>query len=272
MHITITPSSIMAGATSHTTFFSLPTELRLQIASYVLEEQSIENRHRSGEYWTDPTYWSASRRDLSILLVCRQFRKDFTQLAWKQTKFLIRNGAVPRVSAQSDERLKHVRKLGIHAADTNVAHWDKFPFNRECLHLDELDITIVRVREVNESVVVNRLVPMFRCLRNVRKVRLLYTGSLNEPRAMGNRLIGAILKKDHYERYDALDAPNIEATWWDWSWSSEQECYVFVAREPKPLMEEEDYMLFIKPKVDEVMGLAVCTFEFSGIIPVLCDF
>jgi hypothetical protein len=257
----------MAEATSHTTFFSLPTELRLHVASYVLEEQPIKNEYRNGAYWMDPVYWSVSSRNLSILLVSHQFRKDFTSLAWKKTKFTISNDAARIIGAQSDERLKHVRRLGIRATDTHVQGWDMFPFNRESLHLDELDISIARVPEPDESFIVNRLVHMFRCLQNVQKVRLIYTDGIRDPRAKVNRLIGAMLKEDHYKRYDAVNAPNIESTWWDWSWDSDHSCYIFVAREPKPLMEEEDYMLFIKPKVDEVMGLTVCTPEFRNLNP-----
>jgi hypothetical protein len=64
------------------------------------------------------------------------------------------------------------------------------------------------------------------------------------------------MKEDHYQRYDAPDAPNLEATWWDWCYSPDYSHITFEAQPPRPILPEEEYMLLMKPKVDALMAFA----------------
>ncbi|KAF1925688.1 uncharacterized protein M421DRAFT_7708 [Didymella exigua CBS 183.55] len=70
------------------------------------------------------------------------------------------------------------------------------------------------------------------------------------------KLIGAIMKEDHFQIYDALGAPNIEATWWGWHLSTQADMITFAAQNSRPVLPEEEYMLLMKPKVDAMMAEA----------------
>lgn len=67
-----------------------------------------------------------------------------------------------------------------------------------------------------------------------------------------NRLIGIILKMDHYERYDARP-PNPEQTWWVWEFDEHAEIFRLDARPSKEMVEEETYMQQIRPLVEQLM-------------------
>ncbi|KAF1937044.1 hypothetical protein EJ02DRAFT_478225 [Clathrospora elynae] len=237
-------SNDMTDAATRTTFFSLPTELRLQIAAYALEQEPYDGfiQKEVPTLRLDPEYKSSS--NLSIRLVCRQFADDFTRLAFQNTIFVLSCNGTQAVDGQPDARLKDVRKLAIdcdHRTPT-IANWQEFPFNKECLHLDELSITNCG------DLKITFMVGVLRRLRNVKRIRFVKHRWIE-----CYRLMGAVLREDHYQRYDAPNAPNLETTWWDWSHNEQENSFIFVAREPKPAMEEQEYMLFIQPKVDEVM-------------------
>lgn len=67
-----------------------------------------------------------------------------------------------------------------------------------------------------------------------------------------NRLIGIILKMDHYERYD-VQPPNLEQTWWVWEFDEQAETFSLDARPSKEVVDEESYMQQIKPLVEQLM-------------------
>lgn len=64
------------------------------------------------------------------------------------------------------------------------------------------------------------------------------------------------MKEDHFQRYDAPGAPNVEACWWGWQLNSLVDTITFTAQAPRPALLEEDYMLLMKPKVDAMMAEA----------------
>lgn len=239
-----------------TTFLSLPTELRLQIAAYALE-QSLDDGPFKTEPITycdpdsvgppthtlslDPSYTATS--NLSILLVCRQFRDDFRCLALQKTWFLLTVHQGRTIAGQTDELLRNVRKIAISCGyHDSILSWYRFPFNNTCMKLDELTLSMFYLPDIME------LVRLLRRLQNVKVMRIL-------PHVLDGvrRLFGAILKEDHFQRYDARNAPNLPKTWWEWSYNQEESGYILVAQDPKPVMEEEDYMRFVKPLIDELM-------------------
>jgi len=77
-----------------------------------------------------------------------------------------------------------------------------------------------------------------------------------------NRLIGLVLKTDHQERYDR-DPPVLEKVWWEWEFDDGKETFSFTAKEPKPAMAEEDYMMLVTPLVEELMRNM--NYEDSGV-------
>ncbi|KAF1834928.1 hypothetical protein BDW02DRAFT_568618 [Decorospora gaudefroyi] len=50
---------------------------------------------------------------------------------------------------------------------------------------------------------------------------------------------------------------------WDWSYDVEKEGFVLVVREPMLVMEEQEYLLLMKPKFDEVMEVGRRCHEYS---------
>ena len=244
----------MADPPAGPTCLSLPTELRLHIAASALEPHplaGLENIHSSSgdgsRFELDTDYRPSA--SLSIRLVCRQFNIDFTRLAVRKTRFVLQGNAASIVGTQPEALLRDVKRLVVQCGHDTIAGWVTFPFNRECLQLDELDM-VMPLAQVAEC---TALVQMFRRLRNVRKIGFPLCDDVQLAKLRGYRLIGAMLKEDHYQRYDAPNAPNLESTWWSWSFNREFSWATFVAEETKPIMAEQEYMMVIKPKIDEVM-------------------
>ncbi len=89
----------MPIATPRPTFLSLPTEIRFHIAASALDQGphggrkpnpwgldfAPEDEDKRPENVLDEPYRSSA--NLQILLVCRQFRHDFTPPAWESTTF-----------------------------------------------------------------------------------------------------------------------------------------------------------------------------------------
>jgi hypothetical protein len=260
-----TAKSSMSGnnkpeAPARTTFFSLPTELRLQIVDYVLEQKPNAGfiLQKLSKLSLDSGYISVAKRRLSIRLVCRQFNHDFTQLVFQSTTFTILcnpghpNDTPPHfpskiarlVRRQPDEVLKDVRKLIIDCAGqaSPIMLWQQFPLNRACVQLDELSLLMQGPFEVTG------MADIMRQLKNVKMIRFIKHRQLE-----CYKLMAAILQRDHYYRYDAPDAPNLGITWWEWSYSDEEGSFRCVVQATMPVMEEQEYMVFVKPKVDGVM-------------------
>ncbi|KAL1796771.1 hypothetical protein ACET3X_005311 [Alternaria dauci] len=242
-----------------TTFFALPTELRLHIAAYALEQPDagLTREHRPGEmrdcFRADNRYKSST--NLAIRLVCRQFNVDFRRLAIQKTLFVLPKGSTGVVQQQSDGLLRDVKKLRVHFDPNDITEWNTYPLNKPCLRLDQLELVIMFEDDNSRKA----LVGLFRRLQNVKQIRLLAN---EKGRAWGShefiKLLGEMLKEDHYQRYDAPNAPNPEDSWWEWSYSDDVGQTIFVAQQqPKPIMLEEDYMLLMKPKVDYIIECMV---------------
>ncbi|KAG9376653.1 O-methyltransferase [Pyrenophora tritici-repentis] len=246
----------MSKTNDRTGFLSLPTELRLQIASYALEQLPTDEERliHLAQPWKTSVYNSVykSSKNLAIRLVCREFNRDFSRLAIQKTTFVLYGGLGTVIDAQPDELLRDVRRLVIPVH--RIFHpLPEFLFNRECLHLDELCLY-----DTLESIIRHRktLIYMLRYLKNVKRVSFSAdprSSCSKTQRLAFRRLIGQILKEDHYQRYDSPNAPQPETTWWSWIYSNDSAHEFLTAQEPKPIMAEQDYMLLVKPKIDELM-------------------
>ncbi|KAG9189196.1 hypothetical protein G6011_06064 [Alternaria panax] len=248
----------MAQVIGKTTFFSLPTELRLEIAAYALEQPNagLTREHRPGgirnRFSVDNGYKSST--NLAIRLVCRQFNADFRRLSIQNTLFVLPKDSTWIAHQQSDEFLRNVKKLRARYNYNDITEWKVYPMKKPCMHLDQLELVIT----LEDSKCRKALVGLFRRLQNVKQIRLLACGN---SLAWGSheyiKLLGEILKEDHYQRYDAPNAPNLGDTWWEWSYRDDLGQAIFVAQQPKPIMMEEDYMLLMKPRVDYIMDCMV---------------
>jgi hypothetical protein len=167
------------------------------------------------------------------------------------------NGA-PRMRELPVHKLRSIRKLGFKPQSVPREEWtgtgslQNFFLSMEQLRLDEL-VIFWWFPSMNQ-IDVRFLVLFLRRLRHVRTVKIvLYRKKEEHTRREYCSLVGAIMKEDHFQRYDAPGAPNLEATWWDWYLDTQQNVITFQAQEPRPVLAEEEYMLIMKPKVDALM-------------------
>ena len=245
---------VMSHTASKATFLSLPIELRLEIVAYALEQSDagLTKHHESNEGRTCSTIderYKAST-NLAIRLVCRQFNAEFRRLAIHSTLFVLARNSTRVAAQQVEELLQDVKKLRIHCDHETIGKWYEYPLNRQCMHLDELQF----VMPLDDSANRTALVGLLRRLRNVKQVKLLFPNHRLAKEPYGYiRLLGELLKEDHFQRYDAPNAPNFESTCWEWSFDKESSWAVFVAREPMALIPEEHYLLLMKPKIDYIM-------------------
>ena len=240
-----------------TTILSLPVELRLRIAEYaVFEEESstlefpwpdkINSRYKH--------YYKPSGH-LALLLVCRQFHDDFTQLVYNNTKFVVGadiDQALVRLHELSEYKIRNIRTLRF-KPNTKMGVCERFLRETPQLQLHQLDIVYFDVIDQQD---ISEIVSFFRRLSNTKVVKFMYDSYNWYDRRVWCKLIGAIMKEDHYQRYDAPGAPNLEATWWDWCFSPDYTHIIFVAQPSRPIVPEEEYMLWMKPKVIALMAMA----------------
>jgi hypothetical protein len=227
---------------STTTFLSLPAELRIQIATYALEQSEDVIASECREDRLDSAYVAAS--NLSILLVCRRCQRDFKNLAYQKTTFVLTHHTMQAIHQQPVANLQNLRKLVIESNLDPIAMWHKYPLDNESLHLDELCI-------VTSDHGFRLITGLLRRLRNVKTLRIFPTSG--NPHMHYAYLVGIMQKADHYQRYDAPDAPDIGYTWWDPCYNAQAVSFDLVAQDPVPLMDEEDYMIMMKTQTGEFM-------------------
>ncbi|KZM23536.1 uncharacterized protein EKO05_0011232 [Ascochyta rabiei] len=243
-------------------FLALPVELRLRIAEYALEQRPAAGIPHIGLPLRQYKHQYRPSENLSLLLVCRQFALDFTPLAYNKTRFTLwTEHDVARMRNLPPHKLRNIRKLGFEPWSVRCEEWtgtgssESFFCNQEQLRLDEL--VFFWPHNWVHMIDVRLVVRFLRRVRHIRTIKFVQYGGIKETRRNEYRsLIGMIMKEDHFQRYDAPGAPNIEATWWDWHLNSQQNIHTFQAQEPRPVLPEEDYMLLMKPRVDALMAEA----------------
>jgi hypothetical protein len=230
---------------SQATFLFLPVELRLHIATYAFEQPRDAGLTSPTAGWLDTEYDPSVY--LSILLVCRQFHDDFAQLAFQKTRFIVkRDDFTGSIRNLRVEKLRALRKLAIRHRGLAIFEWHRYPFNNENLRLDELCIA-------TDDRDCGRFTGLLRRLQHVKTIRIL-PGTAVAP-AVYARLAGAMYKEDHYQRYDAPDAPDVGHVWFEPSFVEKDLSIGLVAKAPQPVVVEEEYMNAIKSKIEELVDI-----------------
>jgi len=272
----------MTTVETHAGFLALPVELRLQILEDVIEEApnaglvyppvsgtaKLDSNRTSQGLILDLGYSSAS--NLNILRVCRQLRDELTRAAFRRIVFVIRD---PRhVSAQILQPLQHVHLESLRRVMlvfqayrlSQMMSW-RWPFNLEDLHLDNLTIALQSTTQHRVGPMMSEdyikqstrdVVGLLRRLEHVKSLRFVQNAAFTRRRfqAWYHQIIGLVLKEDHFQRYDAPEAPHIEATWWDWRFDAVERSFEFIARPAKPVIPEPDYMGMVAPLVARLMN------------------
>lgn len=256
--ISVDPRENMSAPIQHQKLgFELPAEIRNQIMEYVFADFDDErglNRYNSR--CIDENH-SASR-SLQPLLVCKQMYHDGRLLAFNRSTFLVSNlfFHVPdRLSVLCEKQTQAIGSIAFLADARHfrkLVRWGEHPFGLSTLNLTTL--TIILHRSSFWHYLFDYTSDLVKLLRNLTSVkRLVFIR--NGARVKGsfktwyNRLVGLMLKVDHYERYERA-TPNLETTWWTWSYDEAGESFCLEARPSKPLVSEEEYLTGILPLME----------------------
>jgi len=242
----------------------LPSEIRTHILEYVLDDNTTRTgltRDSGGlrrAVVIDHDYSAAAT--LAPLLACKQLYLDGRVPALKRTHFLVTNLYInipERLSRFSDKQLGALRSIALVADSRHfraMKTWGDYAFGNPALRLDSLTVVL---HEASHHYLFDFTADIAKLLRQLQGVRRLMFVR-NRAYVKGafktwcNRLIGIIMKIDHYERYD-VQPPNLEQTWWAWKFDDEAELFCLEALPSKEMVDEETYMQQIKPLVDELM-------------------
>jgi hypothetical protein len=242
---------------------TLPSELRSHILEYIFDDNlshvGLAKRIESSSIVVDHTYGAAAL--LAPLLTCRQLYLDGHIPAFKRTHFLVTNLYIDipeRLSRLSSKQLNALRLITLVADSRHfraMRAWGGHAFNNAALHLDCLTIVLHQTTHHYLFDFTADIAKLLRRLQGVRRIVFVRNQAYVKGafKTWCNRLIGIIMKIDHYERYDAKP-PNPEQTWWKWKFDEVSETFCLDARPSKQMVDEETYMQQIKPLVDQLMS------------------
>ena len=236
--------------------FKLPAEIRNHILECVFNDVFGTNglaKHRdSNESILDENY--SARNRLEVLLTCRQLYEDGIWLALNQTNFLVSNTFTPvpsRLSALEAKYIPALRQITF-VVDARqfryLVEWQQWPFNMHDLQLDRLTLALHTCSSWHYLFdFTNGLVRLLRRLQGVREIVVLRNNAWVKGgfHPWYNRLVRAIMDRDHYERYEVL-RPNLEDVWWEWNFDSVAQSISLQARPSKPVMEYATYCELVR--------------------------
>jgi hypothetical protein len=232
----------MANTTTH--ILSLPAELRLEIGAHVFRQTG------------HPILLDTASSNLRPLLVCRQFHREFRDLAYQLTTYTLRDKTMQNIQDLPDSQLRCIRTVVVAAEISKLDDWQMHPFNKQCLHLDELCLQPTSILGRKNGM--TNLIDLLWRLEHVKELRVFPNFEhLNFPevhfKGVYGVLVGSMYKEDHYRRYDAPGVLAAKHLWWEPHLNMEDFSYDFVPREPIPVMPEDSYLLLMKPKIDKLM-------------------
>lgn len=242
----------------------LPCEIRTSILEYVLDDNishtGLITCSRGPRRATTVDHDYSAAATLAPLLACKQLYLDGRLPALRRTHFLVTNLYInipERLSRFSDRQLDSLRSIAFVADSRHfraMKTWGDYAFGNSALKLDSLTVVL---HESTQHYLFDFTADIAKLLRKLLGVRRM-TFVRNHAYVKGafktwcNRLIGIVMKIDHYERYD-VQPPNPEQTWWAWKFYDEAEIFCLDALPSKAMVDEETYMQQIKPLVDELM-------------------
>jgi hypothetical protein len=242
----------------------LPSEIRISILKYVLDDNTIHTgllkdpRGLHKAVTIDHDYSAAAT--LAPLLACKELYLDGRIPALRRTHFLVTNLYInipERLSRLSDKQLGALRSIAFVADSRHfraMKTWGDYAFGNPALKLDSLTVVLHETSHHYLFDFTAEIAKLLRKLRGVRRLMFVRNHAYVKGafKTWCNRLIGIIMKIDHYERYD-VQPPNPEQTWWTWKFDNEAEVFCLDALTSKETVDEETYMQQIKPLVDELM-------------------
>ena len=241
---------------------TLPSELRTFILEHVFDDnlshKGLQKRTGYSSITVNHTYSAAAL--LSPLLSCSQLYLDGNIPAFKRTNFLVTNLYIDipeRLSRLSSKQLNALRSIALVADSRHfrgMRAWGDHAFNNAALHLDSLTIVLHQTTHHYLFDFTADIAKLLRRLQGVKRIVFVRNQAYVKGafKTWCNRLIGIVMKIDHYERYDA-QPPSLEKTWWVWKFDEEAETFCLDARPSKVMVDEESYMQQIKPLMEQLM-------------------
>lgn len=245
------------------TLLALPAEIRNAIFNHVYSSSPGDGYKYGGAYsglTLDERYSSTSK--LHCLLTCRQLYNDAVLLAFARTHFIITNLFVnipSRLATLQQDQIESIRSLSFvadarHFRKLHVSYWGQYPFGLPSLNLDILTVVLHRSSSWHYLFdFTSNIVQLLRHLKGIKSLVIVRNkasvkGSL---KTWYNRLVGLILKMDHHQRFIA-QPPELESTWWTWSFDERGQAIRLNAKPARPMVDEMTYVENILPLVDEL--------------------
>lgn len=238
-------------------------QIRIHILEYVFEDTATENtvfnsRKVPGCIILNQDYSATS--SLHALSTCRQLYIDGSLLALNRTSFLCTSlfcDIPARLSILHPKQIAAIRSIAFVADQRHfrkLLDWGQQPFGMAGLSLDT--ITIVLHRSSFWHYLFDFTADIVKLLRTLKRVRrlvfvrnaALVKGSF---KTWYNRLIGLMMKTDHFQRYDVLP-PTPEEVWWTWSYEERTQSFTLEAQPARDMMDEETYMTRMLPLMEEL--------------------
>lgn len=241
---------------------TLPSEIRSCILEYVFDDNlshtGLMQHHERGNTAVNQNYSAAAL--LAPLLTCKRLYLDGRIPALKCTHFLLTNlyiNVSERLSRLSDRQLEALRSIAFVADSRHfrgMRSWSDNAFGNSALRLDNLTIVLHQATRHYLFDFTADIAKLLRRLQGVRRLVFVRNNAYVKGafKTWCNRLIGIIMKIDHYERYDTRP-PNPERTWWVWTFDEQAETFCLDARPSKEMVDEEAYMHQIKPLMEQLM-------------------
>ena len=242
------------------TLLTLPAEIRNAIFQHIFNDEILRDgffaHNENGGIIMDPSYRASDY--LRPFSACKQLYADGNTMAWNRISFISnsRFGDVRgRLCMLNPHKMTTVRNLAF-VADAHhfrdLVQWNHDPFGLTGLQLDTLTIILHSPGGWHYLFDFTAgIVSLLRRLQNVKRIVFVRNGALVKGgfRTWYNRLIGLIMKVDHFQRYDRIPS-SPEGTWWSWEYEEVAQTIGLKACPPRPLMGEEPYMLMMKPLME----------------------
>lgn len=240
---------------------TLAAEIRNTIIEYVFDGNILINgfleHGEHGGIVLDKSYKASDQ--LRPFTACKQLYNEGIAVAWDKTNFISGNtwsnlGA--RLHALSPSQIGSIRHLTF-VADAahfrNLIKWNQHPFGLPNLRLETLTVTLYPCVGHYLFDYTSGITYLLRRLQHVRRIifvrnRALVKGGF---RTWYNRLVGLMMKVDHFLRYDRIPSTP-ETVWWRWHYDELAQMITLEAQPPRPLMGEEPYMQMMMPLMIEL--------------------
>lgn len=242
------------------TLLTLPAEIRNAILEQVFDDDILRdaflNHKTSSGLRLDDAYRASIH--LRPFYACKQLYSEGNTMAWNKTNFVAGsrfNNIRCRLLTLSPQQIGAIRNITF-VADAHhfrdFVRWNQDPLGVPNLYLDTLTIVLHCGGQHYLYEFTSGITSLLRRLHSVRRIIFVRNQAFIKGgfRTWYNRLIGLIMKVDHFQRYDNIPSTP-EQVWWKWDFDEIAQTISLEALPPKPIMGEEEYMQVLMPLMED---------------------